>query len=59
MAAELTDAQQEEVWYLFQSGMFSKEVTRDLLGERTFEALVEATPPPVDLFWGDANQFFA
>ncbi|ELZ31500.1 hypothetical protein C474_09372 [Halogeometricum pallidum JCM 14848] len=59
MAAELTDAQREEVWNLFRSGMFSKEVTRDLLGERTFEALVEATPPPVDLFWGDANQFFA
>lgn len=59
MTAELTDAQKEDVWDLFRSGMFSEEVTRHLLGERTFEALVEQTPPPLDLFWGDANQFFA
>lgn len=59
MTAELTDTQKEDVWNLFRSGMFSEEVTRHLLGERTFEALVDQTPPPVDLFWGDANQFFA
>ena len=59
MAAELTDTQKEEVWSLFRSGMFSEDVTRHLLGDRTFETLMKETPAPPDLFWGDANQFFA
>ncbi|ADQ69437.1 hypothetical protein C499_12725 [Halogeometricum borinquense DSM 11551] len=58
MQADLTDDLEADVWSLFESGVLSEEVTRHLLGDRSFEAWAEKRRMPQDLFWGDANQFF-
>ncbi|SFR67149.1 hypothetical protein [Halogeometricum limi] len=58
MADELTESQKVDVWDLFESGVISEEVARDLLGD-SFEAFAEKRRPALGLFFGDANQFFA
>jgi hypothetical protein len=59
MTDELTEDLKAEVWSLFESGVLSEEVVRDLLGDRSFERRAADRRAPQDLFWGDANQFFA
>lgn len=57
MAYELTDDLKSDVWSLFESGVLSEEVTRDFLGDRSFETRAEKACVASGPFWTEANRF--